>query len=161
MRARLAVLQSGYTLVELMVTVIVVSLLSAVAVPYYQDYMAKTRMAGMQRFALSLTLEQEAFYRENGRFLGADTAERRTVSVEGDGYDKYHFWRRADGSGLVVVVATADLYPGAEAGGTFLYQGIADAFGNVSWECVQHANADRRLDAEYVPSDCQEIVSDS
>jgi prepilin-type N-terminal cleavage/methylation domain-containing protein len=44
-RLRVKVNQKGFTLIELMVVVAIVAILAAIAVPQYQDYIARGRIA--------------------------------------------------------------------------------------------------------------------
>jgi type IV pilus assembly protein PilE len=57
--------KSGFTLIELMVTVVIIAILAAIAMPMYSNYItkAKARNAGADLVALSLVLE--SLYQRN------------------------------------------------------------------------------------------------
>lgn len=143
----------------------IVGVLLAVGMPAYQRYGVKVRIADMQRYALLLTQNQNAYYEDNGRFYGRDAAERATVAVDGDddrGFYQYHNWTtssKATTGAIIEIYITEDLYPDADRNDRFIYEGTADTFGNITWKCVQHKSASLRMDAAYVPDDCTDIFS--
>ena len=55
--------QSGFTLIELMIAVVVLAILAAIAMPMYSNYItkAKARSAQSDLLALSLVLESMGF----------------------------------------------------------------------------------------------------
>lgn len=57
--------ESGFTLIELMVTVVILGILAAIAMPMYSNYItkAKTRNAGADLVTLSLVIE--SLYQRN------------------------------------------------------------------------------------------------
>jgi type IV pilus assembly protein PilE len=59
----------GFTLIELMITVAVISILAAVAMPSYKEYVMKSRRADAKAALLKLQLEQEK-YRANNTSYG-------------------------------------------------------------------------------------------
>ena len=56
---------AGFTLIEIMVVVVVVAILAAVAVPFYQDSVLRSRRAQVQTDLLALTQLAERFYTVN------------------------------------------------------------------------------------------------
>ena len=62
---------SGFTLVELMVVVVIISLLAMVAVPSYNTSVSKARRADAQSSLSNFANVMERFFTENGAYLGA------------------------------------------------------------------------------------------
>ncbi|WP_305837412.1 pilin [Photobacterium leiognathi] len=60
--------QQGFTLIELMIVVAVIGVLSAIAIPQYQKYVAKTEVASVLSTMTGIKTNIEAFVVENGRF---------------------------------------------------------------------------------------------
>lgn len=58
--------QRGFTLVELMVVVAIISILTLVAFPAYQDQMRKTRRSDAKIALTTLASQQEKFLSNNG-----------------------------------------------------------------------------------------------
>ncbi|MFZ4285277.1 type IV pilin protein [Variovorax sp. HJSM1_2] len=68
--------QQGFTLIEVMITVVVVAILAAIAYPSYTEQVAKGRRAEAQATLLAGQQWMERFYTENYRYdkNSADTA---------------------------------------------------------------------------------------
>ncbi|MFZ3409396.1 pilin [Vibrio chagasii] len=58
--------QRGFTLIELMIVVAIIGALSAIAVPAYQNYVAKSEAASGLATLKSIMTTAELFYQENG-----------------------------------------------------------------------------------------------
>jgi len=63
--------QAGFTLIELMIVVAIIGILAAVAIPAYQDYTVKARMANVITATSSVKTAMAICLQENG---GAVTA---------------------------------------------------------------------------------------
>lgn len=58
----------GFTLVELMVVVSILAILSAVAIPAYQNYINRTRQSDAAASLMTARLEMEEFLNDNGHY---------------------------------------------------------------------------------------------
>ncbi|MCC7488389.1 MAG: prepilin-type N-terminal cleavage/methylation domain-containing protein [Gammaproteobacteria bacterium] len=63
---------SGYTLMELLVTVAIVGILTAVAVPSYRQYTLRAKRTDATTALLRLAAMQERFYIQNNTYASAD-----------------------------------------------------------------------------------------
>lgn len=60
--------ESGFTLIELMITVAVVAILASIALPSYQEYVARSRRAELKTVLLEAGQWMERHYSENYRY---------------------------------------------------------------------------------------------
>lgn len=71
----------GFTLLELMITVAIVAILAAVAIPAYNGYINTAKMSEAHNNLAALRLAEEEFFLENNRyFTGADHNAINTAS---------------------------------------------------------------------------------
>ncbi len=105
--------QRGFTLVELLVVVAIISILTLIAFPAYQDQMRKTRRSDAKIALTTLASQQEKFLSNNGRYTAT------IVGSPGLGYgnnlssDRYYELSMNVGNPPTTFTATAT----ARAGG--------------------------------------------
>ena len=79
---------AGFTLLELMVTLVIVSVLAAIAVPYYDDFTRKSRRTEGVNALVQVAALQERWFTENGTYtsnlteLGLQNAGTNTTENE-------------------------------------------------------------------------------
>jgi type IV pilus assembly protein PilE len=66
--------QSGFTLIELMITVAIVAILAGIAYPSYRDQVRRSNRAEARSALLQVQVAQEKFFLQNNRYAGAATA---------------------------------------------------------------------------------------
>lgn len=60
---------SGFTIVEVLITVAIIAIIAAVALPSYQQYLIKTRRVDAANALLKIHAEQEKYYFENNTYM--------------------------------------------------------------------------------------------
>lgn len=69
----------GFTLMELMITVVVIGILASIAIPNYMEYVAKGRRSEAQATIVQLASWLERFYSENNRYDNTTNAGVQTI----------------------------------------------------------------------------------
>ena len=112
--------QTGFTLIELMVVVVIVGVLAAVAIPSYQSHVIKGNRTAAQGFMLKIATREEQYLLDARTYTNALATLGLTQPSETTG--KYNF---------AVTVATATTDPGYVAGVALpQYTITATAIGN-------------------------------
>jgi type IV pilus assembly protein PilE len=62
---------TGFTLIEVMITVAIVAILAAVAIPSYTDYITRSKIQEATTSLLSMRTKLEQFYQDQRTFSGA------------------------------------------------------------------------------------------
>lgn len=73
--------KSGFTLIELMVTVVIIAILAAIAMPMYSNYITKAKARNAQSDLVALSLVVESLYQRNLRYP-TDPDDPTQVSYE-------------------------------------------------------------------------------
>lgn len=66
--------ESGFTLIELMITVVIIAILAAIAYPSYSQYVERRDLAIARQEALRITSELERFKAKNFSYKGFDAS---------------------------------------------------------------------------------------
>lgn len=82
-KAPLALTTRGFTLIEVMIVVVIISILAAIALPSYQQYVQKSRRVDAKETLLRMATLQERFFFQESRYSKTIAELGGAVSPEG------------------------------------------------------------------------------
>ncbi len=139
-------LQSGFTLIELMIVVAIIGILAAIAIPAYQDYVARAQMSEAMMLAGGGKTAVAEAWMQTGT-MPADNTEAnlaQPASITG----KYVASVTVTASGLVALMKGVGSVAAGIANKT-LTLSPTNAGGSVKWTCTSSA------DPKYIPAACR------
>lgn len=143
--------QQGFTLIELMIVIAIVAILVALAVPAYQDYTIRSKVAECINGAAVQKLAISEFQQTTGSYP-ADT-DQAGIGPS-DGISQYCSAAQYTGDGTFTVTATQATIPGLPSGGlTATLTPTVNSGGGVDWECT-NASASAATN-KYLPATCR------
>lgn len=122
--------QQGFTLIELMIVVAIIGILAAVAIPAYQDFATRARVAEALQLSSSAKAGIAEFRETNGRWP-ADASSIGLLTIKGAYVKSVSVGR--DSAGAHIHVATSI----AEApSGSITLSATVKVYGSVRWTCT-------------------------
>ena len=142
--------QKGFTLIELMIVVAIIAILAAIALPAYQDYVARSQVSEAMTLSSGAKTAVTEYYADKGSFPTDNGMAG--LAVPGSITGKYVTSVTIGAAGAI----TAKMKPAGSvsakvADGEFVLV-PHDAGGSITWDCKTAATT---IDAKYRPSSCR------
>lgn len=97
-------IQKGFTLIELLITMAILGILAAIAIPAYNGYITTARMSEAQNNLAALRLAEEEFFLENNEYFEGAT----TGAIETDSDNLWTATKGSDGFNFDYVVTLSN-----------------------------------------------------
>ena len=152
--------QGGFTLIELMIVVAIVGILAAIAIPRYQDYVARSQISEGLSLASGLKVAVSEVYLSTGAFPSTASAAAAGYNVTDAGrYVSSLTFTSTGADNGVIEVLMRNAAPVASdiQNAAFLMTAEASG-GNISgWPCSSGAGGTGgdAIETKYLPAACQ------
>ena len=141
--------QQGFTLIELMIVVAIIGILAAIAIPQYQDYIARSQMNRVYSEISALKTETETLLMQ-GETLSGDSLS--DVGFTGSSLvDESSSSATTDGSGVTTLTATLGEDASTAVSGAAVVL-TRDASG--AWSCTVNQSSGDGWSNDFAPSGC-------
>ncbi|WP_305908253.1 pilin [Methylomarinum sp. Ch1-1] len=148
--------QQGFTLIELMIVVAIIGILAAIAIPAYQDYIARSQVSeGLSLSAGAKTTIAE-YWASEGQYPNNNTDAGLAAASDISGnYVSSVTVTGSDGTDTVVNILFAD-QAGVSEGirGTTLTISPRTTAGSIIWTCKPGVSG-TAISTKYVPTSCR------
>lgn len=139
----------GFTLVELMIVIAIISILASLSVPKLTRQVAKANLIAVHNLASQNQAAIEEFIMINDNYPSSSEFVNWLINDTSDSHINDISLSNSDGTSGDLKITLNEL-PGLESGHYFLFSRNDDA----NWQCISS------LTSDYLPSHCSTIESD-
>lgn len=140
--------QQGFTLIELMIVVAIVGILAAIAIPAYQDYIARAKVTEALAYAAEAKTSVAEFYATNNTWPSS-SAQAGVTTAPGTDYISEMTWNAGN---TRIEVTLTNINTAVQGDEIYLTGTLANATAQtISWDCTFSDTTALK----YVPSNCR------
>jgi len=143
-------IQKGFTLIELMIVIAIIAILAAIALPAYQDYLARSQVSEAMLLSDGAKTAVAETFANTGVFPGIDNAAaglKPPASIAGSYVSSVTVT-----DGTITALMGGTKVSGKVTGGVVAFK-PADAGGTIKWDCTSGAGT--TVGPTYLPKACR------
>ena len=145
--------RTGFTLIELMITLAIVGVLAALAIPAYESFRIRARGTELLLFAAAQKPQILEYYGIRHEMPVLAPIDSPTAYIH-----QIEFWRARDDRMVIHVYPTTNFWSGINQGtDAILLEAIADSQGNIRWACGPHSTF-RHVPERFLPASCRSWI---
>ncbi len=142
--------QKGFTLIELMIVVAIIAILAAIALPAYQDYVARSQVSEAMTLSSGAKTAVTEYYADKGTFPDTNAKAGLADAKSINGKYVASVTVGTDGKITAKMKGTGSVSDKVQGKDFALIP--KDAGGSITWDCK---SASTTIDAKYRPSSCR------
>jgi type IV pilus assembly protein PilA len=142
-------MQKGFTLIELMIVVAIIAILAAIALPAYQDYVARSQVSEAMSLTSGARTAVAEYYADRGAFPSSNASAGLAANAGSINGKYVASVALSTGGHITATLKGAGSVSSKVAGKTFILV-PADQGGSISWTCNTGD-----IDDKYLPSSCR------
>ena len=136
----------GFTIIELMIAVAIIGVLTAIAIPAYQNYIIRAKVSEALTFASQAKTAVAEYYQSQGTFPSSNVSAGLATTPSGTNVSDM----QVTGQGVITVTTSIAGVP--TTANQIIFTPTPSSSG-VTWVC--NASGGNTLDNQYRPSNCK------